>query len=146
MDPEQNNNSKSFRGFLKSKPRLAVALAIASVLILLGGLAYIISNLNQPDPQETSQQSVAQITITKDGFIPATLAVKKGTRIIWTNTDSKMHQIQANPHPTGESLPGLKSEILNNTQTYEYTADTVGIYGYHDQLNPTTNGTLDVQE
>jgi hypothetical protein len=29
--------------------------------------------------------------------------------------------VEANPHPTGDSLPELKSEILNNAQTYEYT-------------------------
>jgi len=103
-------------------------------------------NTKPPAQTITTEQLTAVVSITKDGFIPASLVVQKGTKIIWTNTDDNSHQIQANPHPTGDSLPSLKSEILNNTQTYEYTADTPGTYSYHDKLNPINNGTIEVQE
>lgn len=137
------------RLWTREKPKVAVPILGAVALLILVLISVLIAVMIQDDkPQVTTRQPegpAAQVTITANGFEPATLVVKKGTKIIWTNSDQAMHQIYANPHPTGESLPGLKSEILNSTQTYEYTADTVGTYGYHDQLNPTTNGTLDVQ-
>lgn len=136
------------RFYAREKPKVAVPLYAAVAIIALLLISTLIALVTKEDVKypPVTQQPVAQIQITKNGFVPGTLVVKKGTKVVWTNTDGKMHQVQANPHPNGESLPSLKSEILNNTQTYEYTADTVGSFGYHDHLNPTTNGTLEVQE
>jgi plastocyanin len=137
------------RFYAREKPKVAVPLYAVSALTLILLVSFIIAAITI-DKQTTLTPPVsaptAQVQITKDGFLPATLVVQKGTKVIWTNTDDNMHQMQANPHPSGDSLPGLKSEILNHQQTYEYTADTAGTFGYHDHLNPTTNGTLEVQE
>lgn len=138
------------RLWLKLKPKTAVPIlggAALAVLLLISILAAVI--MQDDTSQQTGsqeEQQVIQVDITKDGFNPATVLAKKGSKIIWTNKDQSMHQLQANPHPTGESLPGLKSEILDSTQTYEYTADTPGTFEYHDHINPTTNGKIEVQE
>lgn len=139
------------RRWARTNPKKALPLlwlaALLAILIISVLIALIIQKDEKTPPQlGTVQLQPAQVIITKDGFIPATIEVKKGTKIIWTNTDEGMHQIQANPHPTGESLPGLQSEILNNQQTYEYTADTSGTFGYHDKVTPTTNGTINVKD
>jgi plastocyanin len=89
---------------------------------------------------------VAEVRITPKGFEPATLVVKRGTRIAWINTDSKLHQVVSNPYPKGGDLPDLKSEILNDGQTYTYTANKFGSFGYHDQMRPTFNGTITIQK
>jgi len=139
------------RLWVSEKPKIAGPILGGICLGLLLLISTLVAVLTQEDapqkqPPPISQQQEAQVTITKDGFIPASLIVKKGTKIVWTNSDEATHQLQANPHPTGDSLPGLKSEILTPAQTYEYTADTTGTFGYHDHLNPTTNGTIEVQE
>ncbi len=118
-----------FSGFIV----LAVAIVLVTIVAFKAG-------------KNSVQQRVAVVNITKSGFQPATLSVKSGTKIIWTNDDNGMHQVVANPFPTGTDLRGLKSEILNNSQTYVYTAKTVGSFGYHDQLHPTINGTLVVKK
>jgi plastocyanin len=111
--------------------------AIIAVTIIS---SVIVKNRNdKPVPQ-------ASVRITATGFEPATLSVKKGTQITWINTQDTLRQIMANPFPKGTDLPGLKSEILNNNQTYTYTANTVGSFGYHDQQHPTVNGTLIVKK
>ncbi len=142
-----------YKFYAQTRPnRLRAFFVVAALLILLGLISIVVAVLIQKDapqqkqPSPISQQQEVQVAITKDGFLPAVLLVKKGAKITWTNTDDANHQIQANPHPTGESLLGLKSEILGSRQAYEYTADTSGNFGYHDYLNPTTNGTLQVQE
>ncbi len=138
--------------YSQTRPNRSKAIFGASALIAILLISTIVAVVMKKednkttDPVAVAQTRTAQITITKDGFVPATISVKKGTKITWTNNDDKPHQLKANPHPTGESLPGLKSEILNNKQTYEYTADTAGSFDYHDSLNPTTNGTIEVKE
>jgi len=93
-----------------------------------------------------SQNTVATVRITDRGFQPATLTVRSGTEITWTNSGSAMHQVASNPFPKDNGLPGLKSQILNNTQTFSFVADRTGTFGYHDQLNPTMNGTIVVEK
>ncbi len=127
---------------------LFAALLIAVIVLVSTIVTLLILTVRETpttSPPQTTQ-ATAEVSITKDGFVPAALSVKKGTKIIWTNSDGATHQLQANPHPTGKSLPGLKSEILNNKQTYSYTANKAGSFGYHDHLSPTMNGSLDVKE
>jgi plastocyanin len=121
----------------------AVLIGLVFISILLVVTLGVYTTQKEIKPQKLASVS---IMITSDGFEPATLAVEKGTRIIWTNSDTRPHQLQANPHPTGKSLPSLRSEILNNKQTFHYMANETGSFGYHDHLNPTINGNLDVKE
>jgi plastocyanin len=120
--------------------------SLVFVLFILAVIAVITAT--QTKRGDVSNPSIPQATIaiTTKGFDPAILTVKKGTKVIWNNNDTKMHQVVADPFPSGKSLPGLKSEILNKSQSYEYVANKKGKYGYHDQLNPATNGTLKVKD
>ena len=120
-----NRNNIRLSGFL--------ALFVAIVLVSLLALHTV---------KNHQANRIAVVRITKTGFIPATISVKQGTKVIWTNSDTNLHQVASNPYPKDTILPSLKSEILNNSQTYEYTANTSGTFGYHDQINPTINGTL----
>ncbi len=136
-------------------PRKTVkVLVIASALLLLLTTALVLANKptsQQPDQDQAQtvddQPATAQVEITKDGFIPATLFVAKGTTVTWTNTDSNPHPIASNPHPEHTTLPGLDSKDVISIEggTYSFTFDTPGEYTYHDHLNPTTNGTIMVE-
>ena len=95
--------------------------------------------------RHTGRPGIAVVDITSNGFQPATLSVKSGTEIVWTNKDTDLHQIVANPFPSGTDLPSLRSEILNGSQGYVYTTGKTGTFGYHDQLHPTVNGTVIVK-
>ncbi len=121
----------------------SLAIAAAGLFLVAAVLAFI--SLQSPSGRNVSAgPRVAKVTVTAGGFVPATLSITKNTKVIWTNGDNKLHRIQANPHPTGDSLPGLKSEVLANGHTYEYTFTKTGTYAYHDFINPTTNGTIEV--
>lgn len=124
---------------------VSIGLAFIAVLLVIT-LGVYTTKKETKQPPAPQKEASASIMITAAGFEPATLAVEKGTRITWTNSDTRPHQLQANPHPTGKSLPGLRSEILNNQQAYVYVASEAGTFGYHDHLNPTVNGNLDVKE
>jgi plastocyanin len=130
--------NKTVRGVCLAVGLLVLALLVAAVLYFV-----FWSQDNQPEDKSTR---VAAIAITANGFQPESIIVEKGTRVIWTNSDEKIHQVAANPHPTSEDLPSLVSEILNNDQVYEYTFDESGTFGYHDKLNPTINGVIEVKK
>ncbi len=126
--------------------RNPVALA-TTVLALVLLAAIVIGLVSMPKKEKISVpvHRAALVSITSKGFVPAVLNVKAGTRIVWTNTDQTVHQIVSNPHPTHKDLPGLKSEILNKDQTYEYMADKTGSFGYHDEMNPVINGRIEIR-
>ncbi len=91
----------------------------------------------------------AKVTITKDGMIPATITVIKGSQITFINTDIKPHQIASDPHPTHDGLPGFDSEeALKKDESFSFIFENSGKFSYHDHLNPNNSkftGTVIVQ-
>lgn len=90
----------------------------------------------------------ADVSITAGGtFSPAVITVKKGTTVIWTNSGSAMVQVASNPHPTHNDYPGFDSKsAIGAGETYAFTFDKAGSWGYHNHLNPTVMGTVIVTE
>lgn len=140
MEEQTTGDAKKLKR-IKSTKRFHAFLAF----LVFVGLVSVVSVLITTHRQQAKVQ-VAEVRITKSGFKPSTLVVQEGTKIIWTNSDNARHQVVANPYPSGDDLPGLRSEILNNTQTYTYLTDKAGSFGYHDQLKPTVNGTIVIQK
>lgn len=91
-------------------------------------------------PRAASQTYQANIVIAQTGFTPATLAIKPGTQVTWTNTDSDAHQVAADPYPKNNSIPGFDStQTLLAGDSYSFTFNTKGTYHVHDQINPLKN-------
>lgn len=130
-----NDNRKLKRNLL------LIALACMGTVVLLA----VFTKLNQkPEPTVTSRQVIVEIT--KDGFVPATLSIPKGTRVTWVNKGSGSHQVAANPHPEHSSVQGLDSRSpIGSDNSYSYTFDQPGTYTYHDHMNPANNGTVVVE-
>ncbi len=100
--------------------------------------------LNGRSQSKTTPLS-AVVQITANGFIPATLSVKPGTKVTWVNQDGQPHRVASNPHPTHTDTKGLDSPEVPAGGTYSFVFNGSGQHGYHDHLHPTTNGTLVVQ-
>lgn len=127
-----------------AKASLATKLICALVIILIIACAIGLATYDQTQP--VSPVRVAEVKITENGFEPSTVVIKKGARVVWTNTDQANHQVASNPHPTNDGLPDLNSEMLNNNQSFEYVFQDEGNFGYHDNFNPTMNGTIVVED
>lgn len=87
-------------------------------------------------PTEMSQMGSTSIDIQNFSFNPATLTVKMGDTVTWTNNDSANHQIKSD---TFNSAP------LSNGQTYSFTFKTAGTYNYSCAIHPSMTGTIIVQ-
>lgn len=149
--------SKSFHPpspLQKGFKKLGVGLVILAVLLGTGWFLQqqgILSNLTltaqqvwqelfSSESQPTIPQAqipAAQVTITTQGFVPQTILLKKGSGVIWTNTDNKPHQIASDPHPTHSLLPTLgKGKILSPASSFTLTFNKTGTFTYHDEENP----------
>ncbi|MDD5726720.1 MAG: cupredoxin domain-containing protein [Patescibacteria group bacterium] len=73
---------------------------------------------------------------TLTGFVPATMTVKVGTTVTWTNQDSASHSINSD---------GFQSPDLPYNKTYTHKFSQAGSFQYYDGLNRTIVGTINVK-
>lgn len=64
------------------------------------------------------------VTISGSSFSPASLTIKKGATVTWTNNDS-------NPHTVTADNNSFNSGTLNANSTFSYTFSTTGTFPYH---------------
>lgn len=107
----------------------------AIAVIALGVVVVLVMNPFKP---KAAFKAVVQIS--PDGFLPASLRVKVGTQVEWTNLDTKNHQVLAGP---ASSSKGLGSGTIAPKSSFSYTFQTAGTYHYQDQ--PNTTGVIIVE-
>lgn len=87
------------------------------------------------DKQLDETKTTITIANTTNGFVPATITVKRGTNVIWTNRDLSPHTVTGN---------GWGSDTLQPDSTFSHTFNTVGSYDYKCSIHPAMNGTVNV--
>lgn len=118
-------------------------LIIAAVFLAAVTTLYIVASRQSEQRQGVEAM---QVSITSEGFNPSTALIKPGTTVRWTNLDQQPHWVASNPHPEHDGLPGLDAgEPIGPDNTYTYTFNETGTFGYHDHLNPELNGTIIVE-
>ncbi len=86
-----------------------------------------------------AEASPTAVTIDNFTFTPASLTVKAGTTVTWTNKDDIPHGIGA----TNNAFK--KSPALDTDDSYSFTFTTPGTYQYFCYLHPKMVGTIVVQ-
>ena len=129
MDETTNNQHTNW---------LAFSLIIAFVVIVVALVGFLYFNKQKSTGSKTTTQpvTVAAVSITKDGFVPATIQIKKGSQVTWTNNDTNPHQVVTDPHPTHTNLKGLNSDSLGQGESFTFTFEKSGTFTYHDEMNP----------
>lgn len=122
-----------------------LVLSLSLVALLAAGC----NSANAPAPSSTNplpqQNSTANtsntsgVTIAGMAFSPATITVKKGTSVTWTNNDSVSHTVTGNNG-------GPNSSTLGNGQSYSFTFNTTGTFKYICAIHPSMTGTVIVTE
>jgi plastocyanin len=112
-------------------------LAIVSTL-LLGCNGYGSPNTTPASTTATAPIPATTVTISNFAFTPATLTVKVGTTVVWTNKDSTAHTVTADDGTfnSGNVAPGA---------TYSYTFAKAGTVVYHCAIHTYMKGTVIVQ-
>jgi plastocyanin len=91
---------------------------------------------NGNPPPVTSQPAVYDIKIQNFAFSPATLTVKVGDTVRWTNEDTAPHAV---------SSDNFSSQTLSTGNTYEHAFQSAGTYSYICSIHPSMKGTIIVQ-
>jgi plastocyanin len=93
-------------------------------------------------PAGSSEPSATNaVTIQSFAFSPASITVKKGATVTWTNQDSAAHTVIETDSQTGPNSPDL-----SKGKSYSFTFDSAGTYHYHCSIHPSMTGTVTVTE
>jgi plastocyanin len=76
------------------------------------------------------------VTISNFAFLPATITVKSGTTVTWTNKDEEAHTVFS-------QAAAVKSPVLDPASgTYSHTFSTPGTYSYNCTIHPFMHGVV----
>ncbi len=97
------------------------------------------------------------VEYTDAGFSPASLTVKVGDTVTFVNHSSGKMWVASDPHPTHEGYSGTPASVhcpdtagtafdqCSIGNTYTFTFQKVGTWGYHNHTNRNQGGTIIVQ-
>lgn len=85
-----------------------------------------------------STTPAVEVNIDNFSFSPATIKVKAGTTVTWTNRDDIPHTVVANDK-------SFKSRVLDTGEKFSFTATKPGTYPYFCSVHPKMTGTLVVE-
>jgi amicyanin len=94
-------------------------------------------------PEAQTSQSTKAVAISNYAFSPASLTVKKGTTVTWTNQDDVKHDVVLDD---GQPAGGPNGSLLGKGQSYSFTFNTVGTYHYHCDPHPFMKASVTVTE
>jgi plastocyanin len=140
MNPDQPDPQSA-----SPQPSLKVGLAFMTIavgVIILLALALVLGlagNLGKPKVKVTTPAAMpsAMVNITKAGFVPATISIKAGQAVVWTNSDASPHDVTLVMHGKANSSAG---QSLNQNDTYTYVFNQTGTFTYQDSINPSLPG------
>lgn len=162
MNPNDENNQElndpinQPEPFNPEKPKTKMSplkLALIAAALLVVGVFAVLSRSDSGTSDNANNNAIpenvesGQISITDKGFNPATITIKVGQAVTWTNDGKKQHQIASDPHPTDDALADLNDDApLLTGDSFSYVFEEAGTYTYHDELNPLgLNGTVIVE-
>ena len=86
-----------------------------------------------------AEESAISISIDNFSFTPATLTVRAGTTVTWTNKDDIPHGIASS------NKAFARSKALDTDDSYSFTFTTPGTYQYFCYLHPHMVGSIVVE-
>lgn len=100
------------------------------------------SEQKSEDTLSSTPSASNEVKIQDYSYQPASITVKVGTKVTWTNQDSVRHDVvDDNDNPDGPSGP-----LLAKGESYSFTFTKAGTYNYHCTPHPYMKGTVIVTE
>lgn len=85
---------------------------------------------------ENKKPATRIIDLKDSSFMPATLVIKEGETIVWTNRDDFSHKLKADDFKSGK---------LESNETFSYTFKKKGSYSYTCVEHPGMKGAVIVE-
>lgn len=101
---------------------------------------------NETDLSQIPEENITYVTYTDDGYFPAAVEIKLGDTVVFVNESSRDMWAASDPHPAHTNLPTFDQFGFGKPgEQYLYTFDQIGVWEYHDHINPSAVGTVIVQ-
>lgn len=101
-----------------------------------------VSATSTPTPAISS----VTVTYTNTGFSPSRIEIQKGQTVIFKNESSQGMWVGSDPHPLHTDYSAFDSrKAVNSGQSYSFTFDRTGTWGYHNHSNSAHRGTVVVK-
>lgn len=131
---------------MSSKVKAIIGFVVVAVVVALVVIFVVLrmpSNTNSSTTTST-KSAVESNTVSIKGYayMPATIKVKVGTKVTWTNEDNVKHTVTAND----DSAVKFGSELLAKGETYSYTFNQAGTFSYYCLPHPYMKGTVVVTQ
>jgi plastocyanin len=135
-----------------NKKSLPIVGSIVIIAILIG--VVVLQGVNHTRQTITGKQSVNQraplpkevtVTLNKNGFSPATVTINVGSAVLWKNKSGSKQTVNSDNYPTNQLYRELNFGMFANGSSVTYTFTKIGVYGYHNQLNPKQTGKIIVK-
>jgi len=94
--------------------------------------------ITQPSIAGNNSAKPAEVNIDNFSFSPATISVKAGTAVTWTNRDDIPHTVVADDK-------SFKSKVLDTGDKFTFTPTKPGTYPYFCSIHPKMTGKLIVE-
>lgn len=92
-------------------------------------------------------QSQHTIVLTQNGFQPSELTIVVGDTVTFKNKTGKAFWPASDTHPTHTAYPDFDpKKPVEANDTWSFTFTESGVYGFHDHLYSTYEGTIYVQD
>jgi plastocyanin len=87
------------------------------------------------------------VSLTNSGFSPASITINAGDTVKFVNNSAGRMWVASNPHPAHTDYPGFdEKSAAGNGESYNFTFDRAGTWGYHNHLNIAEKGTVVVNQ
>jgi plastocyanin len=114
---------------IRTNRTIAITLALA---VFLMGISF-------------AAEEKAEVTVEKFQFTPATLEVKLGTTVTWTNKDAKDHTVQSGTPDKPDQAGPIRGNLTAAGGTYSCTFAKAGEYPYFCDIHHKMTGKIVVK-
>lgn len=108
------------------------------ILCLAASMVLALSALPTVQKSVAAGPPTVEVKIDNFSFTPATLTVKAGTQITWTNADDIPHTVVSDDR-------SFKSKVLDTDEKFTFTTSKPGTYSYFCSIHPKMTGKVVVE-
>ena len=96
-----------------------------------GSVSFTVDSASISDYVDLRGRDTVTVEMKGERFGPARMIISPGTTVTWVNGDAVTHFVNSDPHPAHNVLDELNSSSLNSSDSYTYTFEDSGAWGYH---------------
>jgi len=109
-----------------------------------GGISQTSTQKSTDSQSATTDQII--VTYTNEGFSPSTIQVKKRSEVVFVNNSTKAFWPASAPHPVHTDYPEFDAKAsLGPGKSFSFVFEKVGSWGYHNHLDSSKTGTVNVK-